>query len=440
MITVGIDIGTTSVKAVAVDDGGQVVARSRVPHELRVGAGDLFEHDAAVAWIGGPRRAIEQLGAVKPSGMGISAMVPALAAVDEGGKPISAGLLYGDGRGATDEAGLGPMGSGEIEAFLRFLQREHPDAHGFWPAQAVASAALGFDPVVDLGVAASYYPLFGGTGWDPKRLAEIGLREDQLPRTVLPQGECACRAADVALVAGGIDGMAEQIPSGVCTPGEVLVMCGTTIMTWTAVADYRPVDGLWTIPGQGGGPFLIGGPSNAGGMFLNWVRRLVRDSDGAVDPQHVPVWLPYIRGERTPLHDPGRRATLVGLGLVHDAAAVRRAAYEAAGFVVRHHFELVGEPVRRLHAVGGGVLDPAWMQALADVTGRPVECAAEPEGAARGMAWLARMAAGAESSIADGRRWARVGHIVDPDPRWVGPCEERYAKFRQASDRPDLFR
>jgi xylulokinase len=452
MITVGLDIGTTSVKAVAVDDDGQVVARSRVPHELRVGAGDLFEHDAAAAWVDGVRAAYSQLGDVGSAGVGVSAMVPALAAVDDTGRPISAGLLYGDGRGTTDEAQLGPMGSGEVEAFLRWLQARYPDAHGYWPPPAVAAAALGFDPVVDLGIAASFYPIFDGTGWDAKRLAELGVREDQLPLTLLPQGACAGRRGDVALVAGGIDGMAEQIPSGITVPGEVLVMCGTTLISWTAVADYRAVDGLWTIPSQGGGLFLIGGPSNAGGLFLNWVRRVLTGTDGqpaaeavadvggGLDPEHVPVWLPYIRGERTPLHDPGRRAVLIGLGLVHDAAALRRAAYEAAGFVVRHHVDLVGEPVRRIRAVGGGVLDPAWMQALADCTGRPVECAAEPEGAARGMAWLARMAAGAETSLTDATRWARVGRIVEPDPRWVGPCEQRYTTFRQASERPDLFR
>jgi xylulokinase len=287
------------------------------------------------------------------------------------------------------------------------VQRAHPGARGYWPAQAVAAAALGFDPVVDLGVAASYYPAFSGTGWDEKRRAELGVREDQLPLTVLGQGACAGRAGGVALAAGGVDGMAEQVVGGVTEPGDVLVMCGTTLMTWIAVPGYREVDGLWTIPGQGGGPFLIGGPSNAGGLFLNWVRRVVPDGDGPVDPAHVPVWLPYIRGERTPLHDPGRRATLIGLGLTHDAAAVRRAACEAAGFVVRHHLDLVGEPVRRIHAVGGGTLDPAWMRALADVTGRPVECAAEPEGAARGMAWMARMAAGAETSLDDAPVGAR---------------------------------
>lgn len=439
-LTVGIDIGTTSVKAVAVDADGTVHARARVPHTLLVSAGDRFAHDAVAAWVDGPRRAFAALGDLAPAGVGIAAMAPAVAAVDAAGVPVSEGLLYGDGRGRNGSPQREPVGSGEAEAFLRWALRRHPTAGGYWPPQAVAAVALGAEPVVGLGVGASHYPLYDGRGWDAKRLAEIGVREDQLPRVVTETGAYAGRLGRAALAAGEVDGMAEQVVSGTQDPGDVLVMCGTTLMTWTAVAGYRRVEGLWTIPDQGTDLFLVGGPSNAGGLFLGWADRVLAGSEEPVDPGQVPVWLPYIRGERTPLHDPDRRALLTGLGLTHGPAALRRAAYEAAGFVVRHHVDLAGEPVRRIRAVGGGVCDPRWMQALADCTGLAVECAAEPEGAALGMAWLARMAAGLETSVADARRWVRTGRVVDPDPRWVGPCAERYQRFRAASDRPDVFR
>src|SRR5213078_3090286 len=89
---------------------------------------------------------------------------------------------------------------------------------------------------------------------------------------------------------------------------------------------------------------MIGGASNAGGLFLNWAGRLLADpadpaaaADAPIDPANVPVWLPYVRGERTPYHDRDRRASLYGLDLTHGSAAVQRAAWEAAGFVVSHH-------------------------------------------------------------------------------------------------------
>jgi xylulokinase len=91
-VCVGIDIGTTSVKAVAADDDGNVVARARVPHRLLVPAADRLEHDAAQAWRRGPVRALRSLGLDDdPLAVAVSAMVPSLTAVDRRGRPVAPG-------------------------------------------------------------------------------------------------------------------------------------------------------------------------------------------------------------------------------------------------------------------------------------------------------------------------------------------------------------
>jgi len=110
---------------------------------------------------------------------------------------------------------------------------------------------------------------------------------------------------------------------------------------------------------------------------------------------------------------------------------VERAAYEAAGFVVRHLLDLAGAAPQRVVATGGGTRVEPWMQALADCTGLPVHVAAVPEGAALGAAWLARMAVGLEDGLDGLARWASTGRVVDPDPRWIEPVAERYARFRE---------
>jgi xylulokinase len=170
-------------------------------------------------------------------------------------------------------------------------------------------------------------------------------------------------------------------------------------------------------------------------MFCDWVRRWSGDARSAVEPHHVPVWAPYPRGERTPLHDPTRRAVLSDLDLTHDAAAIQRATFEASGFVVRRTLDAAREHAgiepKRLVATGGGVRVDEWVQAVADATHIPVDCVAVPEGGALGSAWLARMAAELEEKTAmtDARRWARVGRTVEPDPEWVDAVEHRYARF-----------
>ena len=150
-------------------------------------------------------------------------------------------------------------------------------------------------------------------------------------------------------------------------------------------------------------------------------------------PGDLPVWLPYVRGERTPLHRPDLRARLDGLALPHGPAHVLRAAYEAAGFVVRHHLDLArgaGLEPTRIVATGGGTQVPHWMRALADCTGLPVEVAAVPEGAALGAAFMARCTAGLEDRMTDASRWARTARTVEPDPAWVDAAEPRYQRFR----------
>jgi sugar (pentulose or hexulose) kinase len=438
-VTIGIDIGSTAVKAVAADADGRVTARARIPHGLRIPAPNRLEHDADEAWRRGPLAALHELApGPEVRAVAVSAMVPSLTAVDASGTPLTPGLLYGDDRGrvpGADDQLLPALG--EAAEFLRWMAAEAPGAAGYWPAPAVANHALAGEAVIDFATAATAFPLFDGTGWNPTACADRGATVAQMPR-VETIGAVAgqVRGTGAVLSIGAIDALCEQIVAGADRDGEVLVMCGTTLIVWTTIPEARQVPGLWTIPHTTAGKSQIGGASNAGGLFLGWVDRVVGSGDPtSVDPRRVPVWSPYIRGERTPFHDPDRRAVLDALDLTHDAASVRRAAYEASGFVVRQLIELSGASASRIVATGGGTRVQPWMQAIADATGRPVEVSAVAEGAALGAAFLARMAAGLETTIADAARWAVTERVVEPDPAWAAPIEDRYQRFLELGNR-----
>jgi len=175
-VTVGIDIGTSSVKAIAADGDGNVVARARVPHPVVVPAPERFEHDATAAWRDGPRRALAELGDLDVRGVSVAAMVPSLAAVDDHGTPLTPGLLYGDERGRTGvtaQAGTDDA-SGGFLGYVRWLHETVPTAHGFWPAQSVANHALAGEAVLDTTTASLAHPLFDFTGWDAAVVSELG--------------------------------------------------------------------------------------------------------------------------------------------------------------------------------------------------------------------------------------------------------------------------
>ena len=437
-VTIGIDIGTTAVKAVAADEQGRVVASTRIPHQLRIPAPDRLEHDADEAWRRGPLAAMRELGRPDAAAVAVSAMVPSLTAVDPCGRPITPGLLYGDVRGRTAAAVSGEFLTGETAEFLRWTAGQAPDAAGYWPAPAVANHALAGAAVIDIATAGTAFPLFDGNGWCEAACAERGVPADRMPRVEMI-GAAVGRVSgtDAVLGAGAIDALCEQLVAGADAEGDVLVLCGTTLIVWANIPDAKQVPGLWTIPHLAGGKSQIGGASNAGGLFLGWVDGLLAQSSSvSADPRRVPVWSPYVRGERTPFHDPDRRGVLDGLDLTHDAGSVRRAAYEASGFVVRHLIELSGVSVSRIVATGGGTRVAPWMQAIADATGRPVEVSSVAEGAALGAAFLARLAVGLESSMTDAARWASTDRVVHPDPAWTSATRDRYGRFLELAASP----
>jgi xylulokinase len=433
-VTVGIDIGTGSVKAVAADADGEVVAWARVPHQLQIPGPNRMQHDADEAWRRGPRTALERLGNVGARAVSVAAMVPSLTAVDGDGVPRMPGLLYGDERGRTTTKGT-PAESGELLAFLKWFRDEYPEAKGFWPAQSVANHALGGDPVLDTSTATTAIPLFDWTGWDESLAADLGITTAQLPRLVPTAWECGrVDGPDGPVLASGcIDALAEQIVAGADNDGDVLVILGTTLIVWGVTTSETAPPGQYSIPHTTPGKLLVGGPSHAGGLFVNWATSWMAEAAGPPEPGAVPVWAPYPRGERVPYQDPELRGTLGRLDLTHDAAALRRSVLEASGFVTRRMLDAarqegVLEP-RRIVATGGGIRNEQWVQALADCTALPVDCVAVPEGGALGSAFLARMALGLEKNMVDGCRWARVGRRVEPDPLWSNPVADRYQEF-----------
>lgn len=425
-VTVGLDIGTTSIKAVAVDAEGEVVARARIPHEIHAPSADVFEHDARQAWVDGPRAAMKELGALDIRGIGIASLMPSFTAVDADGMPLTPGLLYGDHRGRHADRDSDPLNSGEFKAMLDWTVKQAPDAHGYWTAPAVAGAALGGLPLVDWGTGIALSPLWDN-GWNAEALAKRGIQPEQMP-VVVPPAEAGGHIGDAVQVPGCADAWAEATVAGANAVGETLVICGTTLIVWCTVPEHTQVPGMWALPHPLGELHMVAGASNAGGMFIEWVRRTLAPGDAAADPADVPIWVPYLRGERTPFNDPSLRASLHELHLGQRPAALMRAAYEASAFVARRVIEAAESQPTRIVASGGGTHNHDWVQTLADCTGLPVDVVAVPEGAALGAAWNARVGAGLDE-MANASRWVRTARRHEPDEAWQPYCNERYERW-----------
>jgi xylulokinase len=449
-VTAGIDIGTTSVKALAVAGDGTVVARARVPHKVIVEGPDKLEHDARRAWRSGPVKAFRQVsGAARElgfevAGVCVSSMVPSLAAVDRRGVPSTPGLLYGDVRGRLGATIEEPsVAMHDAEGFLNWAVAKAPDAFGYWPAQAVATNAIGGVPAIDTAMTASLGVLHSWGKWNEEHLSAVGVDVSRMPE-VVPMGESAgtIPGTETHIAGGTVDALCDQLVAGASEVGDVLAIIGATLVVWIVTDEWLEVPGLWTVPHTVPDRVLVGGPSNAGALFVDWARRIVGGlrPHGSIeqpsrrgDPYKAPVWLPYLRGERVPFHDPDLRSSLHGLDITSLPADLERAAYEGSGFVIQRMLDISGITPRRVVASGGGSRVPGWTAAIADATGVPVESVFVPEGAALGASYLARMAAGLETQIEGADRWARTGRRTDPDAEWAKATRERYRRFLEHS-------
>ena len=222
--------------------------------------------------------------------------------------------------------------------------------------------------MIDTVTAMTALPVFDMTAWDPAVAAEAGTTVDRLPR-IVPGDAAAGRVLDGspaagALLGGGtVDAFAEQLVAGADDDGDVLVICGTTLITWAVMPEWREVARAVDRPAQRAGQ----GPRRRAEQ-RGWP---VPRAGAAPDRRRTG------RCRRRPAARRSRPGAGVGartsgasarrcttrpdgprshdLDLTHDAVAVRRAAYEAAGFVVRHHLDLAGVDARRIVATGGGV-------------------------------------------------------------------------------------
>ena len=273
-VTVGVDVGTTSVKALAVDEEGKVVARSRVPHRVMAPEPDILRHDAKRAWRAGPRKAFEQVTEQltaeghRLAGVAVASMVPSLTAVSSRGVPLLPGLLYGDREGRPNPGADVSLAQGtmpDAEGFLRWAAAAAPDARGYWPCQAVATYALSGLPAIDSGVTAALGSLHARGRWNAEMLSSVGVSESQMP-TVVPMGQAAgvLPGSDTVITGGTIDALCDQIVAGANEPGDVLVIFGATLIVWAVCDEWVVAPGLISYPHTTPERFLIGGPSNAG--------------------------------------------------------------------------------------------------------------------------------------------------------------------------------
>ena len=412
-ITVGIDIGTSSVKAVAADADGNVVARSRIPHEFYVPSPLRFEHDAAEAWHDGPQRALEALGrrrAARGLGRGDGAVadggrrrrcpVHAGPAVRRRARPQRRTWRRSPRPASSCSSCAGRRAATRRARLLDGASRREPRAH----AAKRSSRRRSRRPRARCSTGR------GGTTELVEAAAHASSRCRRSACRVSPLAEV--RGSTGCVLEGGtIDAMGEQIVAGADDDGDVLVdlrhhadRVGRDAAIRSRFRDHYAIP--HTAPGQvprSAVRATRAGCSSTGSTACSRAHRARRRRRHA-----CPVWVPYPRGERVPFQDPTRRAQLVDLDLTHGGAAIRRAAFEASGFVDAAHHRRVADTARAASSPTGGGTRVAGGSRRSP-TARVCRCTcAQCPKAAR---WVPRSSRGsrpARDEHRDAPRWARI--------------------------------
>lgn len=464
----GIDIGTSSSKAVITDERGHIAATASVTHEVSMPHPGHFEHDAEAVWwhdLVLLCREVLAKGGVEAElirAVGVSAISPAVLPLDNKNRPLRPGILYGiDTRATAECAELSAtvrdqfgapviFNSQSVAPKLLWLRRNEADVwartHLILGAEGYLVYRLTGEATIDIYDSSAYSPLADTNGMEWIDKYPDICDASQLPRRVWSTdvvGEVtrdAARmtglAAGTPVISGTADAAAEATSCGLALEGDLMLMYGTSSFFILRTDGLRPSASFWAVRFLEEGTFAVAGGMATAGGFPAWFREVIGHSSSAVTRageyddlmhmarQSVPgahglIALPYLAGERTPFFDPHARGGFLGLTVRHNRGDLYRAVLESIAYGIRHNleqFEKDGYEVRRILAIGGGTNNPLLLQLVSDIGGVEQLLPAETVGAALGDALRAGVGIGVFADLAEAASVVGYSRALKPDP------------------------
>lgn len=473
-LLLGVDIGTGSTKGVLVDTSGTVLAAQTIAHEMSLPRPGWAEADAEGLWwrevceISAALMAQVPAGATV-AGMCVSGVGPCLVLCDAGLRPLRPAILYGVDTRATAEIRSLTEEFGEKEILeragtalssqavgpkLEWVRLHEPEvferATGWYGSNSFIAAKLTGEYVLDHHTASQCDPLYATRRFDWNHdWAQRICGRLPLPRLVWPSdvvGTVTPQAAEATGVpagtpvsAGTVDAYSEAFSVGVRTPGDQMLMYGSTMFLVQIIDEYYSDPTLWTTTGVDRDSLALAAGTSTAGSLIGWLQRTTGGASfdelmaeaAAVPPgSEGLLMLPYFAGERTPVFDPQARGVVAGLTLRHSRGHLFRAAYEGISFGIREILERFDDAHSgaRTVAVGGGLRSAVWTQTLSDITGRPQLVPQQAIGASYGDALLAAIGTGLVDPDTD---WAKMSREIEPNPAHRGLYDDLYGTWRE---------
>jgi gluconokinase len=432
----GLDIGTTSVKACVFDLNGKLISENEQMNSFHYPEQDWSEQDpseierSAVVAI---KEAIDKASISKNEliALGFSAAMHSLLCVNEEGMPISPALIWADGRsypqaeavkktiGSTIYAKTGtpihPMTPFNKLLWMKETnyQPYHEAAYFMSIKEYLIQCWFG-QRVIDFSMAS-------GTGlfnpatldWEPEVLAMTGISKEQLSEIVPPTKVLSGLKKEIAdemgikqempFVMGAADGQLANLGIGAILPGEVAVSVGTSgairQINKGVKIDENQETFCYSFTADS---TIVGGPTNNGGIVLQWLKDLLNDhrsfTDFLADAQKVSpgaegiLFLPYLNGERAPVWNQRAKGNFYGVSITHKKEHFIRAVLEGITFnlyQIGKALERIAGAPEKIYVNGGLARSPLWLQMMADIFEAEIYVSESHHSAAWGAAWTA---------------------------------------------------
>ena len=483
----GIDLGTSAVKALVVDVDGVVrgIGSAEYP-TLRPYPG-WAEQDPDAWWqatIDAVQQAIGWAGATTIAGVGFSGQMHGTAILAESDKPLYPAVIWEDQRSVHQAAEItakvgaeqlidlagSPVAAGFMAATVVWMREEKSSV--WWRMKRILSPKdelrrrLTGTLATDAGDGSATL-LFDARwrNWSPALLDATEVASILLPPVKASDDVAGAATAEAAaalglpegtpVVVGTGDAPSGLLGAGIVSPEKMFLSLSTGAQVMVPSSEFTPdftgrthtfCSALQPGPGKPGWYHM--GATLVAGMAMRWLRDEMLQLPAAGAYERMTAWaekarlgargllfLPYLVGERSPHMDARARGAFLGLTAQHDSGDVVRAVMEGVTFACRDAFaalEAAGARPERIVMAGGGARSPFWRQLVADVFDLPVVALATTDQAAMGAALLAMTGVRGQDPVATAQAWARHGTPAEPDGARHRQYEELFGLFREA--------
>lgn len=484
MALLGIDLGTSAVKAVVIDQSGALLGTGTREIPMQVPEPNRAEQDADGWWsntVMAVRQALHEAGTSDIAGIGLDGHMHGGVLLDAEWRPLGRAITWADQRTADlipeieaeigvetflSVAGTRPAAGfmGPTLAWLRRHEPERLDATGVFvlPKDYLRLRLTG-EVATDV-TDASGTAMFdvAARTWSSELVERLGAPASILPRVIesaAVAGSLTRKAASelglrpgIPVAAGCADQCAQAVANGLVDPGNGSVTLGTggQILVATAAPMADPQGRIHTFCHAPSDRWYQLGATLSAGLSLRWLRdRLRLQSDNPYAKMdrlasEVPagagglIFLPYLVGERSPIMDPDATGAFVGLTLGHRRAHLARAVLEGVACSLRATRDAVLDAGGRCEswlATGNGLASPLWRGILADVFGEPLAYVDAPERTGVGAALIGGIGAGVYAGFHEAGAAAAPPLVpTEPDPERIAMYDEVYARYSRLSE------